>query len=464
MSVKRAFSNKSNTIYSENGSTANSGFSPILEVFSISGGKLGKVTSRKEYARILMDFNLSSLTASIISKDLPDLRTDTTVSAYLKVFNVKHGDEQMTSFTLNVFPMNRAWNAGTGIDIDKLTNSGYSNALSAQSNVAWSISGAHDFITDSNSASQTFDSGEEDLIVSISSMFSNWLSGASATNGLMIKLTEAQEASSGSTSAVNYFIKKFYSWTTNTNKKPCIELRWLGAITDDRDAIAFNNTGSVFFYNIVNGQLQDLASNSAFPGNITISGLSSANSSFSAIKTVLTAARFSKGIYKCNIGTLPLSANVYSSFRDNWYISASPTANYLFSFTAINPASGFSNYQTGTYKLTLKNLKSEYQKNDKARIRMHIRNTNMQLTSMTGTTTALNNFICTDGYFEIRESKTDNVEIVKDALSYDMNGNFFELFTENLYTNVEYKIIIYLNIAGEQYSYDNHENWNFIIT
>lgn len=461
MSIKRAFSNKDTTIWSENGSTGNTGASPIGEVFSVSGGKLGKVTSRKEYARILMNFNLSSLTAGIVStKTLPDPRTNTSASAYLKVFNAKHGGEQATSFNIDVFPISRVWNEGVGLDLDRLSNSGWANALSAQSSLAWSSSGG-DFITDSNSATQYFDSGEEDLIVNITPIFNAWLNGTTATNGVIIKLTETQEASSGSLSSTNYYTKKFYLRETNTRRAPYIELQWPGAITDNRSAIAFNNTGSVFFYNIVNGQLQDLASTSAFPGNITISGLSSANTSFSAITTNLTAERFSKGVYKCNIGTLPLTASVYTSFRDNWYISASPTANYTFSFTAINPASGFSNFQTGSYKLTLKNLREHYEKCSIARLRMHIRDTSMQLLSMTGTTTALNNFICTDGTFEIREKKTDLVEIAADNLSHDRDGNFFTIDTGNLYVGVQYKIVIKLTIRGETYYYDEPDHWSF---
>ena len=80
---------------------------------------------------------------------------------------------------------------------------------------------------------------------------------------------------------------------------------------------------------------------------------------------------------------------------------------------------------------------------------------------MTAATTAVNNFICTDGTFEIREVQTDKVEIPAGQLSYDKNGNFLQLDTNLLYPDTEYKFVFRLNIKGETIHYDEKDEFTF---
>jgi len=454
MSVRRAYADK-DTFINEKSLTSNFGASPILEVWNLFDLKI----NRKEFARTIMRFNLSALTADIAANNLVDPRTDTTVTAYMYVFNAKHGDDQAQSFNINVHPLTQEWDEGTGLDNDQLTETGYANALSAQSTVAWTATGGT-YVVDSFSATQSFDHGEEDLKVDVTSMFKEWLAGNTGNFGVVLKMTDNQEIKTGALSATNIFTKKFYSRETNTRRAPYIQMEWPGAIRDDRSAISFNSTGSLWFYNIINGQLQDLDGTNDFPGNITLSGVS-ADDSASALHTALTAVRFEKGIYKCNVGTMPLSGNDYASFKDNWFLSASPTANYTFVFTAINPASGFADYSTSKYRTAFKNLKRRYEKGSKPRIRLHIKDDSTTFTALTAATTAVTSFTCTDGTWEIRETQTDLVEIPASQMSYDANGNFFEFDTTNLYTGVDYHPVLKLKIKGETIFINEPERYTF---
>ena len=192
-SVKRSYVDQ-DTWITDKSSTANIGLSPILETWA----NYSTEKSTKYWARILMRFNLSGLTGSINTNDTPSPVTDTTVSAWLKVFNVKHGDAQAENFTLEVYPLSANWSEGKGLDNDGLTNTGYANAVSATNTTAWSTSGG-DYSIDSNSATQYFSHGEENLNINITNMFNNWLNGTSANHGLIIKHADSIETKEGST-------------------------------------------------------------------------------------------------------------------------------------------------------------------------------------------------------------------------------------------------------------------------
>ena len=290
---KRAFADRDTSIF-EKTLTANVGASPILQTSNI----FNSLKERKEFTRILVRFGLSSLTGAIINKNCADPRVDS-ATAYLYMFNCPHGDDQAKSFDLEVYPLTQTWDEGTGLDLDGLTETGYANAVSAQSTVEWTSTGGT-YQRDSTSATQNFDHGEEDLKVDITNIFNNWLNGVTANEGLLIRMTDAQEAKSGSTSATSIMYKKFYSRETNTRNQPFIQLEWDGSIKDRRNFVEFNSTADLYYYNIQNGQLTDLDSSNAFPGNITISGLSAGTAgvtgsvsadSWSAIVSGLTAER-----------------------------------------------------------------------------------------------------------------------------------------------------------------------------
>ena len=55
------------------------------------------------------------------------------------------------------------------------------------------------------------------------------------------------------------------------------------------------------------------------------------------------------------------------------------------------------------------------------------------------------------------------MEVEPFAISYDENGNFFDLDTNLLYDGMEYKIVLKLNVRGNTIFYDRPDKWSFVI-
>ena len=498
MSIARAYADK-DTWITEASVTSNFGETPILEVWN----NINEVTQRKEYARILIRFSLSSLSADIVNNGrIPDPRTDSGVSAFINLKNVKHSDTQAVNFDLAAYPLTASWMEGRGLDNDNYTNTGFANALSATNTNAWNINngqtggsvyiGAASRVYDSNSATQSF-LGEEDLRMDVTDYFKAYLNfstgtsiadGGSADHGFLIRMTDAYEAkdapealSAGqavSISGTAFYSKKFYSRETNTRKRPYFEIEWDGAIKDNRENLLFSKTANLFYYSLIDGELTDLNGTGPFPGHVTLSANGVGMLTDAASGMAVTASRFSKGIYKVHIGSatnaagylnltgINLGLSSSTSFTDSWTVTtAGEYRTDSFSFDCLLPTSGYGNYVTSNHVVTLPNLSDQYDPTTKARIRVFVKNNQTQWQTLTGTSTALNTAIIKSGTFEIRELVTNDVEVPEQALSYDAEGNFFDLDNTLLYEGLRYKVVLKLNVRGETLVYDYPEKWQF---
>ena len=498
MSIARAYADK-DTWITDASVTSNFGETPILEIWN----NINEVTQRKEYARILIKFSLSSLSADIVNNGrIPDPRTDSGVSAFINLKNVKHSDNQAVNFDLVAFPLTASWMEGRGLDNDNYTNTGFANALSATNTNAWNINngqtggsvyiGAASRVYDSNSATQSF-LGEEDLRMDVTDYFKAYLDystgtsiadGGSADHGFLIRMTDAYEAkdapealSAGqavSISGTAFYSKKFYSRETNTRKRPYFELEWDGAIKDNRENLLFSKTANLFYYSLIDGELTDLNGTGPFPGHVTLSANGVGMLTDAASGMAVTASRFSKGIYKVHIGSatnaagylnltgINLGLSSSTSFTDSWTVTtAGEYRTDSFSFDCLLPTSGYGNYVTSNHVVTLPNLSDQYDPTTKARIRVFVKNNQTQWQTLTGTSTALNTAIIKSGTFEIRELVTNDVEVPEQALSYDADGNFFDLDNTLLYEGLRYKVVLKLNVRGETLVYDYPEKWQF---
>ena len=499
MSIARAYADK-DTWITEASVTSNFGESPILEVWN----NINDITDRKEFARILIRFSLSSLSADIVNNGrIPDPRTDSSVSAFINLKNAKHGDTQATNFDLVAYPLTATFMEGRGLDNDNYTNTGFSNAVSATNTVPWTASngqtgaaayiGAASRVYDSNSATQFFESGEEDLKMDVTDYFKAYLdystgtsiaNGGSADHGFLIRMTDAYEAKdkpealsagvAASVSAESFYTKKFYSRETNTRKRPYFEIEWNGAIKDNRENLLFSKTANLFYYSLVDGELTDLNGKGLFPGHVTLSANGVGMLTSAASGMAVTASRFSKGIYKVHIGSatnaagylnltgVNLGLSSSTSFTDSWTVTtAGEYRTDSFSFECLLPTSGYGNYVTSNHVVSLPNLSDQYSPTTKARIRVFVKNKQTQWETLTGTSTALNTAIIKSGTFEIRELVTNDVEVPEQSLSYDADGNFFDLDNTLLYEGMRYKVVLKLNVRGETIVYDYPEKWQF---
>ena len=126
MSYARAFS-QIDTWITEYSTTANFGLTPVLEVWNRVNNRRD---DRKEWARMLLKFGLTSLSAGIVSTGkYPDPRTDTTVSAYIYMFNTPSTDTVPENFDIWSFPITSNWIEGRGLDNDNFSNTGFANVI-----------------------------------------------------------------------------------------------------------------------------------------------------------------------------------------------------------------------------------------------------------------------------------------------------------------------------------------------
>lgn len=500
MSYARAFS-KIDTWITEYSLTANFGLSPVLEVWNKINDRR---EDRKEWARMLVKFSLTSLSAGIVTTGkYPDPRTDSTVSAYIYMFNTPSTDTVPENFDIWNFPITSNWIEGRGLDNDNFSNTGFANALSATNAVAWKTdsnagqTGANNYlgyataVYDSNSGSASFVSGEENLKIEVTDYFKAFLNyatgtsianGGSADHGFLLRMSNAQECKditesaaagvSNSVTAENFYSKKFYSRETNTQKAPYLQLEWPGAIKDDRKNIKFSKSGLLYYYSVVDGALTDLNGTGPFPGHVTLS----AGTTGVYLGIAVSAARASKGIYKVNVGDagteaaaagltgINIGVSGATSFTDSWTVTtAGEYRTDSFDFTCILPTSGHSTYTTANYQITLSNLVPKFQPGTIQRIRVNIKDRTTSLKSITGSSTAANNYTVKSGKIQIREKYTDDIEVNDFDISYDSEGNFFDLDTNLLYVGIPYKVYMQLDVRGDIFYYDFPDKWDFVV-
>ena len=145
------------------GSLSNDGRADSLQVFSIynqSGFETSTVYNRK--SRILLSIDFSQLYQDIyVNKSVPYSANN---QYWLRLFNVKHHENLPAGYTLDVMPLSRSFNEGTGLDQDNFQDLDEANWLYASTGTTWTNEGG-DFYSASSlyNKSQYFEKGDEDL-------------------------------------------------------------------------------------------------------------------------------------------------------------------------------------------------------------------------------------------------------------------------------------------------------------
>lgn len=448
------------------GQYGNAGQSQILDVW----GNFDITQGEKFLTRFLMYFPVTSLSAAISNGTAPNINTDTTVTATLKVFNINHSESQAYDFNLQAFPITTYWAEGMGTRIDSFSESGVANWVSASVTAAWTTTGG-DYLIDSNSASQYFSTGFEDLAINIKPMLLNWYNGISANNGLIVKMDSTAESTTGTTSAsLQYYRKSFNSRTTNfLPYAPYVEIVWNNQIKDYRKIAKIGTTSNLFFYNFVNGVLTDVDSSTAFfPGSVTLSattaGSSALLSTCVSLATLTSSTRLKAGVYSVNF-TLPNSATTYNTFYDTWTITSSSSAASLsstLSFSALSPIGVEDNMDFKDVIVKVINLRNSIPKDQIIVQKLFIRDSSLNLAPLVISSTAIPNTIVEDGAYRIKITNTGITDLDWTPLDFDKAGNFFTINASNFIRDVRYNVEFKLNIRGQTLIFSDPQNY-FIV-
>lgn len=209
---------KDTSIYSDF-PTRNAGLDEILEV--------GKRNSGIDFARSLIQFDLSAISASMVDGTIP-----TSASFDLRLY-IARADKLKIQQTLNYIPISASWDEGSGYFYQNInaeyTSSFSPNGLSANDGATWQSRVSGTFWTAAGGdylspvLSSSLDNPPVDITLDISNIVRSWLSGSSvlANNGLIIKLPDVDESSSTVYSNI-----RFFSRNTHTVYSPQLIAKW----------------------------------------------------------------------------------------------------------------------------------------------------------------------------------------------------------------------------------------------
>ncbi len=481
MAIKRYFASKDNTItnalkadLSTRATESNMGLADVLEVFSIYGQASSSSGLTSELSRVLLEFDVSDLSADRTSGDLP---ASGSVSFYLKMFNARHGQTLPKNFYMEVKAVtgSTAWEEGYGLDMEGYTDTAVNGTgstwLSASSADAdgWTTTGGDYSNPDtdtSSSFSQYFDSGFEDLEIDITTLVEQWINSAgnvlgSKTNyGVGVMLSSSHETESRS-----FYTKKFFARSSEFFfKRPVLEARWDSRDLDNRGnfiyssslATADENLNKIYLYNYFRGQLRNIPSIGT--GNIYVSFFSgSADDSApsgSALELVVdgthvtdnsrnrvvTGSYSSTGIYTASVA-LTAASTPLDTVYDVWFsgstsISDAAGASVQFHTGTITPSTvdSYEVAPSDKYVTNITNLKKVYGRTETARFRVFTRQKDWCPTIYTVASRAAEaNHIESGSYKVFRV--IDELDVVPygtgsdlhTAMSYDLSGNYFDL-------------------------------------
>ena len=473
MAIKRFFATKDNTISNafKDGLTtratgSNMGASDILEVFSIYGQSS---TGSSELARALVEFNTTDIAAKRTAGTIPGSGS---VDFFLRMYDAEHVESTPRDFTLTIAAISQSWNEGTGLDMNNYTDLGESNWIKANSTTNWTAQGG-DFLTGSTDieffTSNDFEAGTEDLTVNVTTIVENWLAGTKPNYGFGVLLTSSLEQSTDS-----YYTKKFFARNSEFfHRRPVIEARWNDSIADDSSNFYLSsprapdedNLNTIFMYNYVRGQLVNIPSIGT--GALRVSLYSGSTGPIgSALKlpaggdvsadgdTSAVGGHVETGIYSAS---LAYASSSITSVYPVWH-NGSGTEFFTGSAITVKPQENAANYPIKDWVVNITNLKTTYSTDETATFRLYVRPKNWNPNLYTVAQTQIETTPIEKAYYKLNRV-VDNFEVISygtgsgnesyTQLSYDAEGNYFDLDMSMLQSGYSYQLSFLFNLVGE---------------
>jgi hypothetical protein len=403
---------------------ANLGASPYLQVYARKDHTSASLLS-DSFGRSLLYFDLSQYHETMNYYNL----ASSSINCSLKMFNCPHQETVPTSFDIYIYPVSKSWDEGTGIDSDYFKDAGFCSWLSATSVNSWSSTGS-DYIN-SIYSSVHFDRGTENIDVDITDTFNYWL--ASGNFGVLLKLSDTEE-----TNDTDYYNKLFYS--RHTDEKvylPFIEIKVNDFTRDKRGSVVLGHSSSIYLYNIVDGQFEDLTAGSS---SINVDVYNSVVSSSMSFSSSFTSSYVSTGIYVTDI-YIPTSYTG-SVLYDVWSSGSDQFMTGTINVTSSIPAQNFKAPQIFAY---FENLEEQYKRSDNARLNFFIRNKRWNLNQYYNNVTNLPTLIYDDVRYEIVDYVNQYTHITASEYtkcSYDNEGMYFNIPFSNFVEDCFYEITL----------------------
>ncbi len=479
MAIKRYFADADNTItnaFQENltirGTGSNMGQADVLEAFSIYAQESATST---ELARIILKFPvIEEIKADRDAGLIPALDS---VSFYLKMSNARHPHTLPKNYKLDVLAVSSSWQEGNGLDMENYTDLTYdgigSNWIQARQsssvdNGKWTTEGGDYHTTPAFVAS--FDKGDEDLEVDVTSLVEEWIAGTKANYGFGIKLSSSYEAFSGANAAgakFSYYTKKFFARSSEFYfDRPVIEARWDTARRDNRSNLIFsssalpsvNNLQNLYLYNYFRGNLIDIKGDSGdnpvmklyySSGSVPEGDARYVRNSSNAAANSIVGTRVSKGVYKATFSiTSSVVDTTYPYLIDVWSTQGGDAVEFHTGSVMEPKSYDFDDYNPNTkYVVNLKNLKPKYIRGQTERFRFFVREKNWSPNIYTTAKTQPTNLMIESASYQISRASDKKIVIPygtgstgETMLSYDSDGNYFDLDMDLLEEGYTYEL------------------------
>jgi len=337
---------------------------------------------------------------------------------------------------------------------------------------------------------ETFTTGDEDLEVDVTAAVEEWVAGTYLNYGFGVYLTASQEAYSVgdgtnvprnlSGSSDSYYTKKFFSKTSDFFfKRPVLEARWDSSDQDDRGsfymssslATATDNLNTLFLYNYVKGQLKNIPEVgetgsimvALYSGSATDTEPSgskmilSAGGNVGASLLYATGGYHDTGIYTASLAFT--GSSTLETIYDVWATGTWDNHEITQFFTGtITPVglTGSTNYPIREYITNITNLKAAYTNKENPRLRLFVRESDWNPNIYTKASTMPNTEVIEEAHYKVIRA-VDGLEVVPyntastmaTKLSYDSDGNYFDLDMSMLDTDYMYNLRVAYNINGD---------------
>lgn len=442
---------------------SNTGGAGTLDLFKVYGTVFNDSNDNIELSRILIHFDLEELKL-LHQQGKIDINDDS-FACKLKLKDVYGGQPTPVNFKVSIFPLSASFTEGIGKDISYYSDSDVCSWLSSSSEYSWNNDGCNlactsptlgDYITSSTSVvdtgvTQNFITGDEDLVVDVTTIVSATLTGELPDTGYRISLFNSHELDNKT-----YFVKRFASRQAyDETKRPQLIVGFDDSISDDTQNLTFDVPCQLTLYNYVKGELANIVSGSTLTevsGNdcLNLRLLTEVSGGYYELQFQGSQFKLGQnavpGVYQATV-TLPTSDAVIGSklatsgsvkFIPIW-ASNDLTVGYVTgSILTANPTSRSSSRSIKKLTISCSNISNYYGESEEVYVKLNIFDHTDPLIKLKKLPVELPGLVLSNVYYQIRDSVTNEVLVPFDNIknstkvSSDANGMFFKFHTSSL--------------------------------
>ena len=451
---------------------ANVGNAGTLDLFKLyNENVLSGSENAIELSRLLIKFPIEEITA-MDNQGLIDIN-DSSFKCHVKLFDVYGGQTTPKNFDAILYPLSKSFSEGVGMDVVNFSDIDATNFITASISggipIVWSQPGGLasgslgseniDVITSgtlsvaggnslvSLSPTQFFETGEEDLVIDVTTIASGTASGQMQNHGFLIALSSSYETNNKS-----YFVKRFASRNVQVaGLRPQLIVKYDDSQTDRHSDFIFNVSSSLYLRNYHHGNLSNIVTNTA---GGTLAGadcmiLKLESGSFKKtykVSQAMNGRHRLDGIYSASFAVSSFESLLYNqanltgsiTFNEVWSNSAE-TITFLSSSLTINREDRkFSNTKNQNNLLvTVLNVNEEYIPGEIVNVRVFAEERDRPIVFVKSPYEKKSQ-IFGEMFYRVRDVSDGKILIDFDKatnstkLSTDRDGMFFKFYTDSL--------------------------------